>query len=152
VCALASPSSFRAFPAFFQGTEEADRRGQVKWLQENLELNRLFFCHLLDLSEIDLDQWMKGETRLKEDRLDLLKDFWQLNLHVLSLLGFRLVAARELFDAAATERPTPAELISSPPWAGKSMREYVAHQRKEAIHEATRWITSFRFSDPYAVS
>jgi hypothetical protein len=161
---LANPSSFKAFPTFFQGTEEADVRCQVAWLQENLELDRRFFCHLLELSEIDLGQWIDGKKRLRKDKLELLTNFWQLNLHVLSFFGFKVIAAKELFDAdaenmtvrrsfgaSAKERMATA-LKSSPPWAGDSMREYVAVQRGKAILEATKWITSFRFSDPYAVS
>jgi hypothetical protein len=134
-------------PDFFQEEDEVAARLQVQWLEDHVHLGTPFFAKLLRVEEGTFADWRNERGVLAPQMHRHLLDFWRAVLHLLSFVNFDEARARQLLDHVAPANSPPSPL--APPWAGSSLRAHLENHGTAAIDDVERWITSFRFGDPY---
>jgi hypothetical protein len=137
-------------PDFFQDDSEEALRSQVEWLEQHLGLGNSFFARLLGEDERHFAAWRRASVALTRGKEEVLRDWWQTVLHLLSFQHFDEARVRALLGQTAPTRPQAGPSVFSPPWVGSSMKEYLESRGPDAIQEVGRWVESFRFGDPYA--
>jgi hypothetical protein len=147
---LAEDFIMTSVPDFFQEESEEALRSRVEWLEQHLGLRDSFFVRLLGEDSRRFLAWRRGVDTLPRDKEEILRDWWQAVLHLLSFQGFDEARVRALLERTTPERPQAGPSAFSPPWTGSSMKEYLESHGSEAIEEVARWVESFRFGDPYA--
>lgn len=137
-------------PDFFQDESEEALRSQVEWQERHLGLGDSFFAGLLREDLRIFSAWRQGAGALTGEKEDVLRDWWQTVLHLLSFQNFDEEKVRALLEQAAPTRPRAGQSVFSPPWSASSLKGYLESLGPEAIPEVGRWVESFRFGDPYA--
>jgi hypothetical protein len=139
-----------AIPDFFQDESEGALRLQVEWQEKHLGLSDRFFAKLLRVDQRFFSGWRKDMDALTTAQEDLLRDWWQTILHLLSFQQFDDEKVRSFLKEKADTHSLVAPSVFSPPWFASSLREYVESHGREAIGGVNRWMESFKFGDPYA--
>lgn len=139
-----------SIPDFFQDDSEEALRSQVMWQIMHLGLEDKFFAELLRESPSIFSGWRKDRSALSKGKQDMLRDWWQTVLHLLSFQNFDVEKVRSLLEQTASTRPRAESSVFSPPWSTSSLKEYLQSRGSDAIEEVNRWLESFRFGDPYA--
>ena len=137
-------------PDFFQDESEEALRAQVKWQHERLGLDDSFFAKLLGEDRHRFSFWQKDADTLTPDKEDVLRDWWQTVLHLLSFQSFDEEKLRSLLEQTRPIGSSNEASPFSPPWSASSLKAYLENRGPEAIAEVNRWLESFRFGDPYA--
>jgi hypothetical protein len=137
-------------PDFFQDESKAALRAQVKWQHEHLGLDDSFFAKLLAEDRRRFSFWQEEAETLAPDKEDVLRDWWQTVLHLLSFQGFDEGRLRSLLEQTRPVGSSHEASPFSPPWSASSLKAYLEDRGPEAIAEVNRWLESFRFGDPYA--
>jgi hypothetical protein len=137
-------------PDFFQDESEDALRSQVEWQEGHLGLGDRFFAGLLREDRGRFSAWRQGANPLPRDKEEVLRDWWQTVLHLLSFQGFDEERVRALLGQAPVTRPEAGPSVLSPPWSASPLKAYLESHGPEAIPEVGRWVESFRFGDPYA--
>jgi len=137
-------------PDFFQDESEEALRAQVKWQHEHLGLDDSFFAKLLGEDRRRFSFWQKDADTLAPDKEDVLRDWWQTVLHLLSFQSFDEEKLRSLLEQTRPIGSSNEASPFSPPWSASSLKAYLENRGPEAIAEVNRWLESFRFGDPYA--
>jgi len=138
-------------PDYFQDEGEAAQRSQVKWLEHHMGMGDIFFAGFLHAEESSFRGWREHRESLSLEQQEELRGLWQTMLHLLSFLNFDAKRVRNLLD-----HEVPSELLGVrespffPSWKGSSMRAYLEERGTTALAEIDRWVTAFRFGDPYA--
>ncbi len=135
---------------FFQDESEEALRAQVEWQHEHLGLDDSFFASLLGEDRRRFSSWVKDADTLVPDKEDVLRDWWQTVLHLLSFQSFDLEKLRTLLEQAGPIGSSNEASPFSPPWSASSLKTYLENRGPAAIAEVNRWLESFRFGDPYA--
>lgn len=139
-----------SIPDFFQDDSEEALRSQVEWQTEHLGLDDSFFAHLLSEEPRIVSCWRKDRNSFSKGKEDVLRDWWQAVLHLLSFQNFDEEKVRALLEQTASTRPRAEPSVFSPPWSESSLKEYLQSRGPDAIEQVNRWVESFRFGDPYA--
>jgi hypothetical protein len=92
-------------PDFFQEESEEAPRSQVEWLEQHLGLRDSFFVRLLDEDPRRFLAWRRAADTLPRDKEEVMRDWWQTVLHLLSFQGFDEARVRALLER--TTRGTP---------------------------------------------
>ncbi len=138
-------------PDYFQDESEAAQRSQVDWLERQLRMRNAFFARFLRTNEECFQAWRGGTDILSPEQLQALRGLWQTMLHLLSFLNFDVQQARSLLDHKVSSDDLNARQSPLvPSWIGSSMRIFLAERGITALSEIDRWVTAFRFGDPYA--
>jgi hypothetical protein len=137
-------------PDFFQDEGEEALRAQVKWQHEHLGLDDSFFAKLLHEDRHRFSLWRKEADTLAAEKEDVLREWWQTVLHLLSFQRFHEEKLRSLLVQTRPMGSSNEASLFSPPWTASSLRAYLEDRGPEAIAEVSRWLESFRFGDPYA--
>jgi hypothetical protein len=137
-------------PDFFQDEGEEALRAQVKWQQEHLGLDDSFFARLLREDRHRFSLWQKDADTLAREKEDVLREWWQTVLHLLSFQRFHEEKLRSLLEQTQSLGASKEASPFSPPWSASSLKVYLENRGPEAIAEVSRWLESFRFGDPYA--
>ena len=138
-------------PDYFQDEGEAAQRSQVKWLEHHMGMGYIFFARFLHAEESSFRGWREHRESLSLEQQEKLWGLWQTMLPLLSFLNFDAKRVRNLLD-----HEVPSELLGVrespffPSWKGSSMRAYLEERGTTALAEIDRWVTAFRFGDPYA--
>jgi hypothetical protein len=135
-------------PAYFQDEGEAALRSQVEWLGRHGRVEDRFFARFLRVEEDTFRAWRARRAALPSDREEGLRAFWRAVLHLLSFCGFDEQRLRLLLEQSLPASTGPASSLA-PPWCGSSLREYLEDRGPAALEEVERWVTGFRFGDPY---
>jgi phytoene dehydrogenase-like protein len=122
----------------------------VRWLEEHVGLGDRFFATFLRTDEDAFRHWRDGRASLSPDRQESLRHFWRTILHLLSFLNFDEQRVRRLLEHPAPSAPRAARSPLAPPWSGASLKEHLEAQGPDALADVERWVTAFRFGDPYA--
>lgn len=138
-------------PDFFQDESEDALRSQVTWLEEHLGLGDAFFSKLLGEDQNVVAGWRRASAPLARDKANILCDWWQTVLHLLSFQNFDEKKVRALLELTPPARSQTGSAVFSPAWC-TSLKEHLETNGLTAIHEVDRWVESFRFGDPYAQS
>ena len=139
-------------PDFFQDESEEAMRAQVKWQLEHLGLGDGFFAKLLGEDRRRFSAWQKDADTLAPGKENVLRDWWQTVLHLLSFQRFDEEKLRSLIEQTRPQGSTNEASPFFPPWSASSLKTYLENRGPEAIPEVNRWLESFRFGDPYAPS
>ncbi len=137
-------------PDYFQDEGEPAQRSQVKWLERQMGMGDVFFAKFLHTEEGSFRGWREHRESLSPEQQENLRGLWQTMLHLLSFLNFDAQQVRNLLD-----HEVPSEVLCVresplfPSWRGSSMRAYLAEKGTTALAEIDRWVTAFRFGDPY---
>jgi hypothetical protein len=137
-------------PDFFQDEGEEALRAQVKWQREHLGLDDSFFAKLLGEDRRRFSSWQNDADALAPSEEDVLRDWWQTVLHLLSFQSFDEKKLRSMMEQTRPMGSSNERSPFSPPWSASSLRTYLEDRGLEAIAEVNRWLESFRFGDPYA--
>jgi phytoene dehydrogenase-like protein len=137
-------------PDFFQDEGEEALRSQVEWQGQHLGLGEGFFARLLREDQGRFASWARDADTLTRDKEEVLRDWWQTVLHLLSFQSFDEGKVRALLEQRAPTDPQAGQSLFSPPWSASSLKEYLENHGPDAITEVQRWVESFRFGDPYA--
>lgn len=138
-------------PDFFQEESEAALLSQAQWLGSELGLGNEFLTRFLRVEEGSVDRWRSGSFSLPAQEQTALHELWDAVLHLLSFQHFDTERVRDMLDVTAGDTPEAAASPFAPPWVDSSMKEYLESGGRAAAKDVTRWVTSFRFGDPYAV-
>ena len=139
-------------PDFFQDESEEAMRAQVKWQFEHLGLGDGFFAKLLGEDRRRFASWQKEADTLAPGKEDVLRDWWQTVLHLLSFQRFDEEKLRSLIEQTRPQGSTNEASSFIPPWSASSLKTYLEDRGPAAIAEVNRWLEPFRFGDPYAPS
>jgi hypothetical protein len=139
-----------SIPDFFQDDSEEALRSQVEWQAEHLGLHDDFFTKLLREDSRTFSGWRRDRDALSRSKENVLRDWWQAILHLLSFQNFDEEKVRALLEQTASRRPRAEPSVFSPPWSESSLKEYLQRRGPDAIEQVNRWVESFRFGDPYA--
>jgi hypothetical protein len=139
-------------PDFFQEDSEEALRAQVDWLENHLGLGDSFFAKLLREDQGVFSAWRRTSVALGMHKQNILRDWWQTVLHLLSFQNFEEGRVRSLLEEAAPTRPQAERSVFAPPWFASSLKEYLEGRGSDAIREVDCWVESFRFGNPYASS
>lgn len=137
-------------PDFFQEEGEAALRSQVQWLERQIGFEDSFFAKFLHVKENAFHDWKCRGGSLPSDRQTNLRDFWRTILHLFSFLNFDDQRVRHLLNHPVPCVPPHETFPLAPPWSGSSLRSYFEENGRESLPGVDRWITAFRFGDPYA--
>jgi hypothetical protein len=137
-------------PDFFQDESEPAQRLQVEWLERHAGLNKLFLADLLRVDTRTFDGWLGGELSLPAAAQGGLCALWRTLLHLLSFVNFDEERLRVLLDHPVPVQTADAVSPFVPPWSGSTLRAHLEARGLPALVEVDRWVTSFRFGDPYA--
>lgn len=77
-----------SIPDFFQDDCEEALRSQVEWQTAHLGLDDSFFANLLREEPRVVSCWRKDRNSFSESKKDVLRDWWQAVLHLLSFQNF----------------------------------------------------------------
>ena len=135
---------------FFQDESDEALRDQVKWQHEHLGLDDGFFAKLLSEDRRRFSFWVEDADTLAPDKVDVLRDWWQTVLHLLSFQSFDEEKLRSLLEQTRPIGSSNEASPFSPPWSASSLKAYLENGGPVAIAELNRWLESFRFGDPYA--
>ncbi len=138
-----------AIPDFFQDESEEALRSQVEWQSGHLGLEDSFFARLLREDPRIFSGWRRDADALTRGKEDVLRDWWQTVLHLLSFQSFDEEKVRALLEQTAPTHLRAEPSVFSPAWSTSSLKEYLENLGPEAIAEVNRWVESFRFGDPY---
>lgn len=83
---------------FFQEESEEALRAQVKWQFEHLKLDVNFFAKLLGEDRCRFSSWLEEADTLDRDKENVLRDWWQTVLHLLSFQRFDDEKLRSLLE------------------------------------------------------
>lgn len=148
---LNNPTFFEddVVPWFFRGENETALRLQVEWVRERLNLDDYFFSRLLKIRVIEFQDWRINYINLSlpQEKLNILKDFWQMILHLLSYLSFNPDLVQTMLNKTNEREKESVRSPFDPPWVGTSIKEYLETSEPLGISEVTRWVLSFRFAD-----
>ncbi len=136
-------------PDYFQKESEPALRSQVNWLEEEVGLTDCFFARVLRMDATTFSEWRNCLTSLSSEQEDDLRDLWQTFLHLLSFLNFDRNRTQQLLEHTSPDVASSETSPLSPPWRGSSLKEYLEQQGTEGLVCVDRWVTSFRFGDPY---
>lgn len=142
-------SALNAAPDFFQEEGDDASRDQVRWLFREIGLDDAFFARLLRIGDREFRQWRVGEAALDPPHNKTLQDFWRTIRHLLSFLNLEQSRLKTLFETPFPVRRGQGEPIM-PPWAGFTLRDFLAEHGAEAIKAVESWVTMLRFGNPYA--
>jgi len=142
----------RSVPDFFQDESEKALRLQVEWLEKHLGLGDNFFARLLREDQDVFSAWRTKSVALAGDKEAILRDWWRAVLHLLSFQNFDVEKVRRLLEQTSRAHPPMEQAAFSPPWLASSLKEHLEIHGRKAIQEVHRWVESFRFGDPYALS
>jgi hypothetical protein len=137
-------------PDFFQDEGEEALRAQVKWQHEHLGLDDSFFANLLGEDRLRFSLWQEDADTLAPKKEDVLREWWQTVLHLLSFQRFHEEKLRSLLEQTRPMGSSNEASAFSPPWSASSLKVYLENRGPEAIAEVNRWLESFRFGDAYA--
>lgn len=132
---------------FFNDDNIEAVRSQVQWFQHAFRVSDDFFVELLNIERREFTDWEKENGFLSKDKQDLLREFWQMTLHLMSFYDYDMVRLRELFQYQ-TERASSQSQFA-PPWAGSSLRNYLAKTGPRSIREVGLWIQALRYANWY---
>ncbi len=137
-------------PDYFQGEDECAIRSQVDWLDRQLGLANRFFAGYLRIDEESVRCWRDEHMPLPPANQSELRDLWQTLLHLFSFLNFDELRIRQMLEhvVPSDSKTTPNSL--TPPWLGGTLKDYLEKLGPRGLAEVERWVTSFRFGDPYA--
>jgi hypothetical protein len=135
---------------FFQEETDEALRAQVKWQFEHLRLDVSFFSKLLGEDRHRFSSWLDDADTLDQDKENVLRDWWQTVLHLLSFQRFDDQKLRSLLEQTRPRCSSNETSPLSPPWSASSLRVYLEKGGRDAIAEVNRWIDTLRFGDPYA--
>jgi hypothetical protein len=138
-------------PAFFQSHTVDARKEQMVWLEKHLDLKHDFFAKVLNADSPLIGHWLMGKDNLDQVQEERLGRLWWMFLHLFSLMNFEYSRAKELLEAESEQRIPSALPVQHVPWAGRSLRCYLEDWGSIAIDDVNWWLTSFRFTDRYAV-
>jgi hypothetical protein len=138
-------------PDFFQEESEAALLSQVQWLGSELSLGNVLLARFLRIEEASVDRWRSGSVSLPAQEQAALHELWDAVLHLLSFQHLETERVREMLEVTGEDAPEAAAFPFAPPWLNSSMKEYLETGGRAAAEGVTRWVTSFRFGDPYAV-
>ncbi len=134
---------------FFQEESEEALRAQVKWQFEHLKLDVNFFAKLLGEDRCRFSSWLEEADTLDRDKENVLRDWWQTVLHLLSFQRFDDEKLRSLLEQTRPMSSSNETSPLSPPWSASSLKAYLENGGREAVAEVNRWLDTFRFGDPY---
>jgi hypothetical protein len=137
-------------PDFFQDESEEALRAQVKWQHEHLGLGDGFFAKLLGEDRRRFSSWQNDADTLTPEKENVLRDWWQTVLHLLSFQRFDEAKLRSMIEQTRPRGSSTEASLFSPPCSTSSLKTYLENRGPEAIAEVNRWLESFRFGDPYA--
>jgi len=142
--------AMKPVPDFFQEEDEKAIRHQVSWLMANMELNAIFFSKFLILALPDrqFQNWQKHDGVLDSRHLQSLLELWRGLLHLLSFMNFNVSHAIQFLNHVPDTSDDQGSMIF-PPWHGQSLKSYLAQNGCVGVNELHRWLSSFRFGDPY---
>jgi hypothetical protein len=137
-------------PDFFQEECEEALRAQVRWQCEHLGLDDRFFANVLGEDRLRFSSWQNDTDKLAPGKKEVLRDWWQTVLHLLSFQSFDEEKLRSLLEQMRPIGSSDEAHPLSPPWYASSLKAYLEHGGVDAIADVNRWLESFRFGDPYA--
>jgi len=141
-----------SIPDFFQDESEGALRCQVEWQTKHLALGDGFFAKFLREDTRIFCGWRKDTDALTEAKLNVLRDWWQTVLHLLSFQNFDEEKVRLLLQQVAPTVSKADPSLFAPPWSASSMKDFLESYGPDAIQDVNRWVGSFRFGDPYRPS
>jgi hypothetical protein len=137
-------------PDFFQEEDEPALREQVEWLEQKIGVSDLFFAKFLRTPESSFRDWRLHQAALPPDQQDSLRDFWRTVLHLLSFLGMDVQRVKTLLERRIpVENEWGQRHPLAPPWSGSSLRSYLEERGADVLPDVDRWVTGFRFGDPF---
>jgi hypothetical protein len=138
-------------PDFFQDEDEPALRSQVEWVEQHFGMTDRFYAKFLRIPEASLQAWRRQQEALPPDRQEALRDFWRTVLHLLSFAGMDEQQVRILLGhQALVEASGPRRHPLAPPWTGSCLKSYLEEGGANVLPDVDRWVTGFRFSNPYA--
>jgi len=139
-------------PDFFQEEGEQALRSQIQWLEEHLGFTDQFFATFLSTTESSFRDWRLDRAALSHERQFHLSGLWRTVLHLLSFMNLDEKRIRTLLDRhipLEDEDSGPRRYYLTPPWIGSSLRSYLEERGLEALVNVDRWVSMFRFGNPY---
>jgi hypothetical protein len=137
-------------PNFFVEDDEPALRSQAGWTGHHLGLSDGFFARFLRVAESSFRDWRLGQAELPADRQDALRNFWHTVRHLLSFTDLDEQKIRALLERRMPvdegSHPHPLD----PPWIGSTMKSYLEEGGPDVLPNVDRWVTGFRFGNPYA--
>jgi hypothetical protein len=134
---------------FFQKDTEVALRQQVVWLKKHAQLSDQFFLNLLKVDERIFFSWRIGDETLPEDFQEHLKEFWQMILHILSLVNFDLALLKMMIEHSIDTKEGSVNSAFDPPWVGTSLRAYLETNGIAGTRRVNQWVQTMQFGDPY---
>lgn len=140
-----------AVPWFFQSDAESAMKEQINWLTERLGLDDHFFSKLLNMEVNEFRKWRNENNVLSQETKNMLREFWQMILHLLSYLSFDTELVQTMLSSEDKRERRSIRLPFDPPWIGTSIKEYLKASGPAGISEVSRWVLSFRFADRHQI-
>ena len=133
-------------PFFNDDTNEAIL-SQVQWFEKSLRVDDSFFLDMLNLERREFTQWKYERGILSSDKQNLLREFWQMMLHMMSFYDYDMTRVSEAFHYEGEHHS--AQSTFGPPWTGTSLRNYLEKTGPRSIQEVNHWIQALRYGNWY---
>jgi hypothetical protein len=131
------------YPDFFQKQDEEALRNQVIWAIEHFGFDREFYERFLAIDRRTFDHWRSSEGELTDHQRNLLNELWILSRHLYSYCDYNETYFKEFFISEHNYDPyDPQQRYSpfTPPWAGQSVRSYIALGHLPAVQKVNDWL------------
>jgi hypothetical protein len=135
-------------PDYFQEDSDEALRSRVQWLEAEVSLGVGFFARLLRTDEGTFAQWREHGGALPRAELGVLREVWEMMMHILSFVNFDSGRARRLLEHVPSAGSRALGASEAPPWAGSTIKSYLETHGSRAVDDVSRWVTSFRFGPP----
>lgn len=132
---------------FFNDDSNDALLSQVQWFEKSLRVDDDFFLDMLNLERREFSQWKYERGSLSSDKQDLLKEFWQMMLHMMSFYDYDMTRVAEAFHYTGEGHFEHSTF--GPPWTGTSLRNYLEKAGPISIRKVNHWIQALRYGNWY---
>ena len=137
---------------FFNDDSNEALLSQVQWFQLRFNVGDNFFQDMLNIERAEFAEWKYEHGFLSKDKQNLIREFWQMMLHLMSFYDYDMSRMREVFQREALghqEERSHSNWRSGPPWIGTSLKNYLEKTGPRSIRKVNRWIQALRYANWY---